>query len=78
MTHSAFKTMPEASDVCSRWLSAAAPSGFGCKKKADCPPAGMQELLVVSSSGGLVALAHQTPATGFIASDIFSIKICRL
>ena len=33
MTHFAFKSMQEASDVCSRWLSAAAPSGFGCEKQ---------------------------------------------
>ncbi|RLS25432.1 MAG: hypothetical protein DWH73_01965 [Planctomycetota bacterium] len=30
--------MPEASFVRSRWLSAAAPSGFGCKKKCGLNP----------------------------------------
>jgi hypothetical protein len=40
--------------------------------------AGVQEMLVVSSSGGVVARAPQPPATGFDASGIVSIKICRL
>ena len=58
--------------MCSRWLSAAAPSGFGCERKnAACNPAGVQELLVVWSSGGVVARAPQPPATGFDASGIF-------
>ena len=41
------------------------------KKNAACTPAGVQELLVVSSSGGVVARAPQPPATGFNASGIF-------
>jgi len=41
------------------------------KNNAACNPTGVQELLVVSSSGGVVACAPQPPATGFDASGIF-------
>ena len=41
------------------------------QKNAACTPDGVQELLVVSSSGGVVARASQPPATGFDASGIF-------
>ena len=48
------------------------------QKNAACTPAGVQELLVVSSSGGVVARAPQPPSKGFDASGIVSIKTCRL
>jgi len=41
------------------------------QKNAACTPAGVQELLIVTSSGGVVARAPQPPATGFDASGIF-------
>ena len=60
----------------SRWLSEATPSGYEMGVKASGTPAGVQELLVVSSSGGVVARAPQPPATGFDASGIVAIKKC--
>jgi hypothetical protein len=48
------------------------------KKNAACTPAGVQELLVVLSSGVVVARAPHPPATGFDASGIVSIKTFRL
>jgi hypothetical protein len=47
------------------------------KKNAACTPAGVQELLVVLSSGGVVARAPQTSATGCDAYGNVSIKIYR-
>ena len=79
MTHFAFKSMQEASDVCSRWLSAAAPSGFGCEKKIRLAPRpGCKNCWscrrpVVSS---LALLNHRLQALTPPAP--FSIKTCRL
>ncbi|RLT11016.1 MAG: hypothetical protein DWI24_07880, partial [Planctomycetota bacterium] len=60
----------------SRWLSEATPSGYEMRVKAAGTPAGVQELLVVLSSGGVVADAPQPPAKGCDASGIDSIKKC--
>ena len=61
----------------SSWsLSEATPSGYEMWVKAAGTLAGVQEMLVVSSSGGVVARAPQPPATGFDASGIVAIKKC--
>jgi len=51
-------------------------TGYGIEQKAAGTPAGVQEFLVVSFSGGVVADAPQPPATGWDASGIGSIKNC--
>jgi len=61
--------MPEASEACSRWLSAATPPDLHAKKSF-LHPGGVPELLVVPSSGVVVARAPQAPATGCDATGI--------
>ncbi len=73
MTHLAFKIMPEALYVCSRWLSAATAPDLDAKKKC-----GLHTGRGARIVGRVVARAPQPPATGFNASGIVSIKTCRL